>query len=91
MEYLGVLKPWYAYNGAMHRRGSRVAPFFQELYHAEPMFGYYPEVDKSIAICLLGNQPCLKAMFLEADLKVKWRRGHRYMGDRVRLMAMLSR
>ena len=55
------------------------------------MFGYYPEVEKSIAIYPLGNQPCLKAMFLAADLKVKWRRGHRYVGGHVGLMAMLSR
>ena len=55
------------------------------------MFGYYPEVEKSIAICPLGNQPRLKAMFLAADLKVKWRRGHRYVDGHVSSRAMLPR
>jgi hypothetical protein len=30
-------------------------------------------------------------MFLTADLNVKWRRGHRYVGDHIGLTAMLSR
>ena len=29
-------------------------------------------------------------MFLASDLKVKWRRGHRYVGGHVGLVAMLS-
>ena len=55
------------------------------------MFGYYPKVEKSIKICPLGDQLHLKAMFHAADLKVKWRHGHRYVGGHVGLMAMLSR
>ena len=65
-----MLLPLYADNRAMYGRGSCVTPYFKELCHAVPMFGYYPEVKKSIAICPLGNQRCLKAMFLVADLKV---------------------
>ena len=54
------------------------------------MFGYYPEVEKSIAICPLGDQPRLKARFHAAGLKVKWRRGYRYVGGHVGLLAMLK-
>ena len=70
-EFPDVLQPWYADDGAMHGRGSRVAPCFQELCRAGPMFGYYPEFGKSIAICLLGDQLRLKMRFHEAGLKVK--------------------
>ena len=88
--YHNMLQPWYEDNGAMYGR-SRVAPCFQELCGAGPMFGYYPEVEKSIAICPLDDQLRLKAMFLAADLKVKWRRGHHYMGGHVGSMVILSR
>jgi hypothetical protein len=90
-EFPDVLQPWYADDGVMHGQGSRVAPCFQELCRAGPMFGYYPEVEKSIVICPLGDQPCLKVRFHAAGMKVKWRRGHRYVGGHVSSMAMLTR
>ena len=55
------------------------------------MFGYYPKVKKLIAICPLGDQPRLKVIFLVTDLKVKWRRSHRYMGGHIGSMTMLVR
>ena len=48
--YPDVLQPWYADDRVMHGRGSRVTPCFKELYREGPMFGYYPEVEKSIVI-----------------------------------------
>ena len=75
--YPDVLQPWYADDGAMHGCCSRVASCFKELCYVGPIFRYYPEVKKLIAISLLADQPCLKARFLAADLKVKWRHDHR--------------
>ena len=42
-------------------------------------------------ICPLGDYPCLKAMFLVTDLKVKWMRGHHYVGGHIGMMMMLLR
>ena len=90
VAYPDILQQWYADNGAMHGRGSCVAPCFQEVYRAGPMFRYYPKVKKSSTIYPKGSQPRLKAMFLAADLKVKWRDNSRYMSGHVGLMVMLS-
>ena len=45
-EFPDMLRPWYADDGAMYGRGSHIAPYFQELCRAGPMFSYYPEVEK---------------------------------------------
>ena len=90
-EYPAVLQPWHAGNGAMYGQGSRVVPCLQELCRTAPMFGYYPEVEKLIAIYPLDDQPRLKAMLLAADLKVNWRQDNHYVGGHVGSTAMLLR
>jgi hypothetical protein len=72
-EYPDVLQPCYADNGAMYGSGYHDDPCFKELAHMGSMFRYYPGVSKSIGICTLANQPCLKATFLAMDLPVAWK------------------
>ena len=86
-----MLQPWYADNGAMYGCGSRVATCFKELTHTGPMFGYDPEVSKSISICTLADQPRLKAMFLAMDPHITWKRVSRHVGGHIASTAMCPR
>ena len=88
MEYPDVLQPWYANDGVMYGAGSHFAPCFKELPCIGPMFGYHPEVTRSIDIYALTNQLRLKAIFLAMDLPFPWKRGSWYVGGQVGLIVM---
>jgi hypothetical protein len=83
-----VLQPWFADDGTMDGEGSQVAACFVELNRVGHMFGYYPEVAKSIAVCPLESEARLKAIFDEHNLPVTWRRGQRYLGGHIGSKAM---
>ena len=55
------------------------------------MFGYLPEPEKSFLICPIATEQSAKAVFVEANLPVQFRRGHRYVGGYVGSAAMKDR
>ena len=51
------------------------------------MFGYYPEVSKSIAVYPLESEARPKTIFGENSLSVEWWQGRQYLGDHIGLQA----
>ena len=90
-EYPEVLQPWYADDAAMQGRALSVAKCFQILAEAGPHFGYFPEPEKSFAICPLATEAAAKAIFEAEGLPVNYCRGHRYVGGYVGSTAMQDR
>ena len=72
-----VLQPWYADDAAMQGLPQEVADCFKLLKKLGPMFGYLPEPAKSFAICPLATEELARSIFEEADLSVRFCRGHR--------------
>ena len=73
-------------------RGGLVAATFVLLEKLGPMFEYYPEPDKSIVVCPLAGEAGAKATFAAAGYdKVKFVRGHRYIGGHIGSTAMRDR
>ena len=56
-----------------------------------PHFGYFPEPEKSFAICPLASEEDVKTTFHAQGLKVKTCQGHRYVGGYVGSLAMCNR
>ena len=56
-----VLQPWYADDAAMQGRPDQVAAWFKLLCDLGPHFGYFPEPEKSFAICPLATEDDVKA------------------------------
>ena len=86
-----VLQPWYADDAAMQGRPPSVAKCFQLLIKTGPMFGYYPEPEKSFCICPLATEAAAAATFETANLPLKFSRGHRYVGGFIGSTAMKDR
>ena len=86
-----MLQPWHADDAAMQGPLYRVAACFKLLCKVGPMFGYFPEPEKSFAICPLEGETEVKAVFLAEDLAVQTCRGHRYVGGYVGSLAMRNR
>ena len=86
-----VLQPWYADDAAMQGRPARVAACFKLLCDLGPHFGYFPEPEKSFAICPLATEVEVKAAFEAEGMTVKTCRGHRYVGGYVGSLAMRNR
>ena len=86
-----VLQPWYADDAAMVGTAIDVAASFTQLCNYGPMFGYFPEPEKSFLICPLATEPPAKTAFMEHDLPVHFVRGHRYVGGHVGSVAMRDR
>jgi hypothetical protein len=86
-----VMQPWYADDAAMQGKATEVATTMVELIRLGPMFGYFPEPEKSIVICPLADEQSAKAAFEAEELPVsKCVRGHRYVGGHVGSKAMLE-
>ena len=75
MEFPDVLQPWYADDAAMQGPPARVAACFKFLCKLGPMFGYYPELEKSFAICPLAVEQEVKDVFTAEGLAVQTCRG----------------
>ena len=86
-----VLQPWYKYDAAMQVLAVSVAKCFKVLIKYGPQFGYFPEPDKSFAICPLATEAAAKAIFEAEGLPVKFCRCHRYVGGYVGSTAMQDR
>ena len=69
----------------------RVAACFKLLCKARPMFRYFPEPEKSFAICLLAAETEVKAIFLDEDLPVQTYQGHRYVDGHVSSLVIKNR
>ena len=89
--YPEVLQPWYADDAGMQGPPDQVTACFKLLCEIGPPFGYFPDPDKSYAICPLASEEDVKATFLAQGLKVKTCRGHRYVGGYAGLLAMCNR
>ena len=83
-----VLQPWYADDAAMQGPPDRVAACFKLLCDLGPKFGYFPEPEKSIAICPLATEAEVKTAFAAEGLAVKTCRGHRYVVGYMGSLAM---
>ena len=57
-----------------------LAACFKRLMAIGPHFGYYPEPEKSFAICPQATEARVLAAFGDAGLTVQARQGHRYVG-----------
>ena len=86
-----VLQPWYADDAAMQGRALAVAQCFHLLIRVGPHFGYFPEPEKSFAICPLATEAAAKEIFEREGLPVRYCRGHRYVGGYVGSTAMQDR
>ena len=86
-----MLQPWSANDAAMQGPPVQVAAYFKLLCETGPMFGYFPETEKSFAICLLASEAEVKTTFIAEGLAVKTCRGHRYVGGYVGSLAMCNR
>ena len=75
-----VLQPWYADDAAMQGLPREVVDCFKLLKKLGPLFGYLPEPARSFAICPLATEELARPIFEEADLPVRFCRGHRYVG-----------
>jgi hypothetical protein len=91
MKFPEVIQPWFADDGAMDGEGDQVAACFVELNKAGPMFGYYPEIKKSITVCPLESEAWLQAIFSAHDLTVTWKRGQRYLRGHIGSKSMETR
>ena len=90
-EFPDVLQPWYADDAAMQGPPARVAACFKLLCKLGHIFGYYPEPEKSFAICPLAVEREVKVVFTAEGLSVQTCRGHRYVGGYVGSLAMRNR
>ena len=70
MEFPDVLQPWYVDDAAMQGPPARVAACFKLLCKLGPKFGYYPEPEKSFAICPLAVEQEVKDVFTAEGLAV---------------------
>ena len=86
-----VFQPWFADDLAAMGTPEDVAACLVELQRVGPMFGYYPEPEKSWGICPLADEAAAKAAFEAMELNVNWTRGHRYVGGFVGSVAMRNR
>ena len=87
-----VMQPWYADDEGMQGKPAAVATATVELARVGPMFGYFPEPEKSICICPLAEEQAARAAFAALDIPIeKYRRGHRYVGGYVGSIAMRDR
>ena len=86
-----VLQLWYADDAATKGPPDRVAACFKILCDLGPMLGYFPESEKSFAICPLATETEVKTAFAVEDLAVKTCRGHRYVYGYVVSLAMKNR
>ena len=86
-----VLQPWYADDAAMQGRAQAVAKCFQLLIKLGPMFGYFPEPEKSFCICPLATEAAAAAVFAAESLPLSFSRGHRYVGGFVGSRSMQDR
>ena len=70
-EFPDALQPWYADDVAMQGPPARVAACFKLLWKLGPMFGYYPEPEKSFATCPLTVEQEVKDVFNVEGLVVQ--------------------
>ena len=89
--YPEVLQPWYADDAAMQGPPDQVAACFKLLCKIGPMIGYFPEPEKSFAICPVAAETEVKTIFLAEGLAVQTCRGHGYVGGYVGSLAMRNR
>ena len=77
----GVLKPWYADDTAMQGSVRRNANILRAFMEKGPFHGYFPEPEKSWNVCAeeRGEEESRKYFDVEG-LKVRFTRGHRYLG-----------
>ena len=65
------MQPWYADDAAMQGRPHQVAACFKLLCDLGPHFGYFPEPEKSFAICPLATEDEVKDAFEAESMTVK--------------------
>jgi len=90
-EHPDVTQPWFADDAAMQGLPQPVAKCFRLLIRVGPQFGYYPEPDKSFAICPLATEAAARPAFDAEELPIGYCRGHRYVGGFVGSGAMRDR
>jgi hypothetical protein len=75
-----VLTPWYADDAAAAGNAERSAMALKFLKVYGPIYGYYPEPEKSFHICKKEDEAQAKVAFYAHGLKVQFVRGMRYLG-----------
>ena len=83
-----VLQPWYADDAAMQGTPRAVSECFTLLCRLGPMHGYFPEPEKSYAICPEALMVSARSTFIANNLPVSFVSGHRYVGGHVGSRAM---
>ena len=78
-EFPEAKQKFYADDGANAAKFKIIRAYFVRLCELGPLFGYYPEPDKSILNAAKHNLKRAKAYF--ADLKFKIKTGSRYLGS----------
>jgi hypothetical protein len=76
----GVLTPWYADDAASAGNAALCAEALKFLTKYGPIYGYYPEPEKSYYICKAEDEAQAKVAFYCLGLKVQFVRGKRYLG-----------
>ncbi|KAL7502374.1 hypothetical protein ACHAXN_001333, partial [Cyclotella atomus] len=75
-----VLTPWYADDSAAAGQAESCAHALLFLQRFGPIYGYYPEPEKSYFICTVEEEAQAKVAFYSYGLKVQFVRGLRYLG-----------
>lgn len=75
-----ALTPWYADDSAAAGQAEQCARALRFLETFGPIYGYYPEAEKSYFICKEEDEPQAKVAFYSYGLKVQFVRGMRYLG-----------
>jgi hypothetical protein len=75
-----ALTPWYAYDSAAAGQAEQCARSFVFLQEFGPIYGYYPEPEKSNFICTPEEEAQAKVAFYSYGLRVQFIRGTRYLG-----------
>eukprot|EP00956_Cyclotella_meneghiniana_P023353 scaffold45380_cov85-Cyclotella_meneghiniana.AAC.2 len=72
--------PWFADDSAGIGHVEDCAAFLEYLTKDGPIYGYYPEPEKSYFVCKLEDEPAARTSFHHRGLKVNFCRGRRYIG-----------
>jgi len=73
-----AVQPWYADDGAMAAKASKIGQAFRMLQVQGPRRGYFPEAEKSIVLCTKANEGALRRAL--QDFNFRYAEGHRYIG-----------
>ena len=82
-----AITPWYADDSAAVGNLVDCAMCLEVLKEKGPLYGYFPEAEKTRVICTEEDEPAAKTAFYSRGLMVDFSRGQRYLGGFVGGMA----